>query len=229
MVLPIIAAVAGGLIAARGASKSARTQSRAARDAADAQLTGVRETNQMMRDFRNQDVARFQPWMAAGQNALAQYQQGIDQGFNFDFQADPGYQFRLNEGQRMLEGSAAAAGNLYSGNTLRALTDYGQGMASNEYGNYIARLGSLAGIGQAAAGNQANAGANFAAGAGQAIAGLGNAQAAGAIGGGNAINQGIGNALGAWQYAQQSAGGNTAPNWLFNPGGGGSWMNGMFS
>lgn len=218
----IIGSVAAGLIGKKSSDKATRAQT----DAANRQI----DLEQRIYD---ENVARFAPYYDIGTNALRglNYEvMGGDMPEGFaGFQASPGYQFRLNEGQRMLEGSAAAAGNLYSGNTLRALTDYGQGMASNEYGNYIARLGSLAGMGQAAAGNQANAGANFAAGAGQAIAGLGNAQAAGAIGGGNAINQGIGNALGAWQYAQQSAGGNTAPNWLFNPGGGGSWMNGMFS
>lgn len=48
---------------------------------------------------------------------------------------DPSYQFRLSQGQQALENSAAARGGLLSGNTGRALQDYGQGAASQEYGN----------------------------------------------------------------------------------------------
>lgn len=53
--------------------------------------------------------------------------------------ADPSYKFRLEEGQRALENSAAARGGLLSGNTGRALQDYGQGAASQEYGNIWGR------------------------------------------------------------------------------------------
>lgn len=226
MVLPIIAAVAGGLIAARGASKSARTQADASKSAADAQLKGVRETNQMMRDFRREDIGRFQPWMAAGQNALAQYQQGIDQGFNFDFQADPGYQFRLNEGLDAVASSAGARHGMNSGAAMKALNRYGQDYASNEYGNVFARqygmfndrmnrLGQLAAGGQAAAGMQASASQNYAGNMGQntmagsqaaaqGIANAGNARAAGQVGVANAFGGAINNGIGAWQFQNLS-------------------------
>jgi hypothetical protein len=50
------------------------------------------------------------------------------------------YKFRFNQGQQALERSAAAKGMLNSGNTLAALAEYGQGMASQEYGNEFDRL-----------------------------------------------------------------------------------------
>lgn len=50
------------------------------------------------------------------------------------------YKFRLNQGQQALERSAAAKGMLTSGNTLAALLEYGQGLASTEYGNEFNRL-----------------------------------------------------------------------------------------
>ncbi|MFH1739491.1 MAG: hypothetical protein ABIH23_10835 [bacterium] len=50
-----------------------------------------------------------------------------------DWQTDPGYQFRMQQGQKALEASAAAGGGLMSGGTLKALTQYGQGVASDEY------------------------------------------------------------------------------------------------
>lgn len=55
------------------------------------------------------------------------------------------YRFRLNEGQQAIERSAAAKGMLRSGNTLAALANYGQGAASQEYGNEVSRLGALTG------------------------------------------------------------------------------------
>jgi hypothetical protein len=110
------------------------------------------------------------------------------QGWNQQFQAptgateqnDPGYQFRLNQGEQALQNSAAARGGLLSGNTGEALQQYGQDYASNEYGNVYNRslgqyqqaynqfqnnqanqynrLASLAGIGQTAAGQLGQAG-----------------------------------------------------------------------
>lgn len=47
---------------------------------------------------------------------------------------DPGYQFRLEQGRKALEGSAAARGGLLSGNTLQGINDYAQGAASQEFG-----------------------------------------------------------------------------------------------
>ena len=46
---------------------------------------------------------------------------------------DPSYQFRLNEGMKALERSAAAKGTLRTGNTLQDLMRYGQDYASQEY------------------------------------------------------------------------------------------------
>jgi len=54
-----------------------------------------------------------------------------------NFYTSPGYQFRLNEGIRAIESSAAGSGLLHSGATLKALQDRGEGLAANEYANYI--------------------------------------------------------------------------------------------
>ena len=57
--------------------------------------------------------------------------------------ADPGYQFRLREGQAALERSAAARGVTNTGGTLRDILDYGQDAASQEYGNVFDRQRSV--------------------------------------------------------------------------------------
>ena len=63
---------------------------------------------------------------------------------------DPGYEFRFNEGMRALEGGAAARGGLLSGGMVKKSIRYGQGIASNEYGNVYNRISNIAGLGQVA-------------------------------------------------------------------------------
>jgi hypothetical protein len=119
------------------------------------------------------------------------------------FTATPGYGFRFQQGIDAIDASAAARGGLMSGRTLQDLTAFGQGIASDEYGNYMNRLGGLSDMGMGAAGMQATAGNNFAAGAGNALANRGNAQAAGAIAGGNAMAGMFNNLGAAFGYMKQ--------------------------
>jgi hypothetical protein len=115
---------------------------------------------------------------------------------------DPGYQFRLSEGMKGLERSAAARGGLLSGGTLKGIQRYGQDMASQEYTNAFNRyqaertgtlnpFQAMAGQGQSTANTLSNLGMNYANQAGEAYQGAANARASGYVGQGNAINQGI--------------------------------------
>jgi hypothetical protein len=63
--------------------------------------------------------------------AYSKYAQPLD----VDVTQDPGYQFRLQEGQKALEQSAAAKGGFFSGQTGKDLMKFGQGLASQEYGS----------------------------------------------------------------------------------------------
>lgn len=72
-----------------------------------------------------------------------------------NFQNTPGYQFALNQGVAAQDASAAAKGNLLSGNQQKALTDYGQGLANQTYNQYVQNLQGQAAQGQAAAGGVA--------------------------------------------------------------------------
>ena len=56
-----------------------------------------------------------------------------------DMGQDPGYQFRVSEGQKDLERSGAARGVSRTGGEWKAITDYGQNAASQEYGNVYGR------------------------------------------------------------------------------------------
>jgi len=55
------------------------------------------------------------------------------------FQQDPGYAFRMSEGLKALDRTAAARGGLISGGALKAASRYGQDMASQEYQNAFNR------------------------------------------------------------------------------------------
>ena len=90
------------------------------------------------------------PWMDRGNEAGNALQQrmglGADNGSgnygdlmhsfnNEDFVKDPGYQFRMDEGAKGVEHSAAARGGLLSGAAAKEMERYSQGFASNEFGN----------------------------------------------------------------------------------------------
>lgn len=78
------------------------------------------------------------------------------------FYASPGYQFRLDEAARAVNQNAAARGQYMSGAREKALTRYSQGIASEEFGNYMNRLAAASGLGQTATQNSAMLGANAA-------------------------------------------------------------------
>lgn len=94
----------------------------------------------------------------------------------------PGYQFQMSQGVNALQNSASASGMLNSGNLLEGLSQYGQGVASNYYQNYLNNLSGLAGMGTNAAtgaASQANSVGNSIAGAyDQNATNVGNAQLA---------------------------------------------------
>ncbi|QIM51626.1 hypothetical protein [Hydrogenophaga crocea] len=130
-----------------------------------------------------------------------------------DFEADPGYQFRMDEGMRGVEGGAAARGGLLSGAALKAIQKYGQGLASQEYGNAYNRyttnqtnkynkLAGLVSSGQGATNQLTNANAQFGQQQANNLIGAGNAQASGIMGMTNALVGGMNQGINAYQQNQ---------------------------
>jgi len=177
------------------ASKQADAVTDAARIGAGASSQATAAQERMF----NQQMALQEPWRQAGQTALnqlaplaANYQKfGMDQ-----FQQDPGYAFRLSEGQKALDRSAAARGGLISGSALKAAQRYGQDMGSQEYTNAFTRYGierermlnplqSLAGVGQTATNNLTNAAGNYGTNMGNIALNQGATAGAGALAQGN--------------------------------------------
>jgi hypothetical protein len=121
------------------------------------------------------------------------------------FFQSPGYQFMFGQGQNAVQNAATNQGGPNSGNTLKALTTFGQGLANQNYQqylgnyqqylgnyqNYISNLSGVTGAGQNAAANLGGFGQTAATNAGNALIGAGNATAAGQIGSANALTGGI--------------------------------------
>jgi hypothetical protein len=192
-------AVIGGIASSNAASKQA-----GASEAATA----------AQRDALAKQTELNRPFYEAGLPALNRLQTQQDYTpESFNYQEDPGYAFRFNEGMKGLNASAAARGGLISGNALRAATDYGQASGSQEYQNsynrYLAnnaqRLQAyntntanqqyLANVGQSSANNQANQIGNFGNAAAGNMIGAANAGAAGNVGVANALTSGVGTYL----------------------------------
>lgn len=118
------------------------------------------------------------------------------------FYVSPDYQFRLSEGLKASDRSAAANGMLLSGAQQKALSRYGQGLASQEYGNYWNRLAAMSGIGQTGTNATQNAGSQFSSQAGNALQDAGDARASGYLYMANAknalANRGLDFATGKW-------------------------------
>lgn len=196
----------------------------ASQNAANTQANAAAQANQLLAQQYQQQRADLAPFTTAGlgaQNQLLTFLglPGGTQGANFgkysgDFTGadllanqDPGYGFRLAEGQKALERSAAARGGLLSGGTGKALTSFGQQMGSQEYqnaynryqtnrSNQLAPLFTLTGSGQASAAGQAAAAGNYGAGAAGNLTSAGAAQAAGDVGAANAVTSGLSSYLG---------------------------------
>ena len=198
-----------------GAILSAHIQGNAASDAASTQARAAREASGVQLQIHNQNRADQEPWRNAGVKALGEMQNPdfMKDFSSQDFKTDPGYQFRMAEGQKALERSAAARGGLMGGGTLKAISRYGQDVASQEYQNVynrfnadgdrrFNRLSALAGTGQTATAQMAHSGTNYANQTGQNMMGAANAQAAGTMGAANATSGAIGQGVNNWTQYQ---------------------------
>lgn len=195
--------LATSLIGAWGANKAANTQADATNNAAQLQASAAdKATQEQARQFdlSRQDLA---PWREAGTSALNRLN-AVSSGDMSGFTSSPDYNFVRSEGQRDLGNSFAARGGAASGNALRALSQYNQGLASGQFNDWWNRQAGLAGVGQNAV-NSGNAlGANYA----NAVTGIQTnaANQIGALGvaGANARASGIQNSVNAWNQGNQN-------------------------
>lgn len=221
-----------------GSVLGSNEQANAAQSAADTSAGATKYAADIQKQIYDQTRADQTPWREAGANSLAQLVSGTGANGEYlrpfsmaDYTADPGYKFRLAEGQKALDRSAAARGGLQSGAALKAAARYGQDYGSNEYqnaynryqsnqSNKFNRLASLAGVGQTANNALQQAGQNYATGVGGLT--MANADTAGnaALAAGNArasMYGGIGNTLGRINWGGGGSSGGSVSNWGYDP------------
>lgn len=202
-------ALIGGAVSSRAAGKAAKAQTQAADEAAQLQREQFDRQVELQEPFRQAGITGQNELMRLlglqGDAGSAGYGSATKPFGMEQFQADPGYGFRMSEGLKALDRSAAARGGLLSGATLKGAQRYGQDVASQEYQNAFnryqteraARLGplqSLAGLAQTSAQQVGEAGQQYANNAGNAFMQAGQARASGYLGSANAWNQALGQA-----------------------------------
>lgn len=221
----------------------------AADNAADQSAAAAAASVAEQRRQYDQTRADQAPYLAAGTGAVNRLGAGVMAGgefgaatpfnFQYDQNADPGTAFRMSEGVKALDRSAASRGGLLSGATLKGLQRYGQDLGSQEFQNafnryttgfnantgernaLFNRLSGVAGTGQTATNQVGAAGAATASNIGNAYmtsaANTGNAQMA-AAGMRNSAFGGATNALTRLYGRQQQSA----------PGGGGGFYDPSF-
>jgi len=221
-----------GLMGAGASRQAGQEQAQASMMSAIIQAQQADAARAQQQKMYEESVARMEPFRQGGVAATNRMQElyGIGgsptaagygsyaQPFSMaDYQADPGYAFRVQQGQQAIDRSAAAQAGLQSGAALKAAARFGQEMGSQEYGNAYNRflqqrqlqlqaLQGLASPGATTAGTMGQIGtttganiANTMLGAGQAlgqgIEQAGQARASSYMGGASALQgalQGVG-------------------------------------
>jgi len=188
------ASIYGASKTASAAKRAAASQERAAERAADTQLEMYERTR-----------ADLAPYRGVGEGAVYSLADlyGLPTPSNPEggqpfsdnalaaFERSPDYRFAFEQGTKARDASAASRGMLLSGSQLKELTKFGQGLATQTFGNYTGRLAGLAQLGQGASAQTGQFGAGAARGIADAQLGVGEAQASGIVGSANAWNQGL--------------------------------------
>jgi hypothetical protein len=202
-------------------------QGRAAKKAANAQAAAAAEATRLQREMYDQQRAMQAPYQQAGLTGQNRFMELLGLGDNTgasdfgrygrdfamsDYEADPGYAFRLSEGNKALERSAAARGMVMSGQMFKGAQRFGQDLASQEYQNAFQRyqtnranqlnpLGTLMASGQGATNMLSGAAGQLGGQLGENAMGAGNARASGYVGSADAYARavrGVSNAFGGY-------------------------------
>jgi len=205
LALSAAATAAGGYMSAQAAKKAAQTTADATREAAQLQYQAGQQAREDLAPYREQgymalkDIEGMKPYLTqqfASEEALSPY-------------LDPSMAFRMKYGTQATERLANVGQGAISGNTMRGLTEFGQGLASTEYGNAFNRaqteraniyntLANIAGMGQNAVNTGVQSGQTTAQNIGTLGVGGAQAQAAGMVGAANAYGgaaQNVGNMI----------------------------------
>lgn len=176
-----IGSALGGLFGGLGSIFGGNAEANAAKQAAQLQW---QEFEALQKDL--------QPYMQAGQTGLTDLfsaLQALQGGFSPDtFLSSPQFKFQEQQGDQGIIDNRTALGGVGGGNTLKAISDYNQSLASTYYQNYfndwlnqnktlIGGYSDIAGLGESAAAGVGSAGMSAATNAGNALESGASAQA----------------------------------------------------
>jgi hypothetical protein len=132
-------------------------QSRSQKKASDSYGKSANSQTKAIMEMYYQTREDLEPYMKTGDKGLQKYWNMLEKGPG-EFEADPGYQFRKAEGEKSIDRASSAGGSFFSGKRGKALVEYGQEFASNEYDKFMNRYyqkldayGNVAQLGQASA------------------------------------------------------------------------------
>ena len=241
--------LAGGLFGASSSEKAAKAQIVAAQIAAQQQQKMFDKQVELQEPFRQAGLTSQNRLLtllglapAAGSGVtvdqtspeFGRYARDFSMA---DYQADPGYEFRMSEGMKALERSAAARGGLMSGAMMKGITRFGQDQASQEYQNAFNRyqvnrsnqlnpLQSLMGSGQTSANTLTSAAGQLGQGLAQSAVAQGAARASGYMNQANALSNALGGAGNQFmmynmmnRFAPAAAGGAAGSPYAYGAGG----------
>ena len=205
--IPAAASLIGGKMSSDAASDAASQANAQNQRGLDLQREMFDEQKRLSEPYRQAGLTgqnRLMELLGLGGNTGAAGYGRYARDFGMqDFQQDPGYQFRLGEGLKAMSRQAGARGGLISGQTMKGMEDYRQGLASQEYGNafnryqtnrqnQLAPLGSLMSSGQAAAVGQAAQAGQYGANASNMLSQMGVNTGGATLAGSSAYGKAIG-------------------------------------
>lgn len=162
--------IAAAIIGAVGVGAGALISSHASHEASQAATQAATQNNQLQEQIYNQNTSNIQPWMLRGNAAGAA--QGALLGLGGDvagqrtaldnYANSAGLDYQIQQGNRAINASAAARGNLHSGATLKALQDRGQQIGATYFDRYLTQLQNVSQQGLGGANALAGVGSGYA-------------------------------------------------------------------
>jgi hypothetical protein len=138
-----VGSIVGGIMGANAAGKAANAEVKGAQDAQALEKQNQDAANAAQQTALGNVTAAQQPYQALGSTSANHLADLISKGFTAptlaDAEATPGFQFRMKEGTEAINRDAAANGTLFTGNTGKALTEYGQNLAESTYNDDYSR------------------------------------------------------------------------------------------
>jgi hypothetical protein len=205
--IPAAASLIGGKMSSDAASDAAAQANAQNQRGLDLQREMFDEQKRLLEPYRQAGLTgqnRLMEMLGLGGDTGAAGYGRYAKDFSMqDYQQDPGYAFRLSEGLKAMGHRAGARGGLISGQTMKGMEDYRQGLASQEYGNafnryqtnranQLAPLGSLMSSGQAAAVGQAGQAGQYGANASNMLSQMGVNTGGATLAGSSAYGKAIG-------------------------------------